>query len=149
MYFKYQHLFLASGNLSCMYSAMSGASTYLTVYNLDTTTDEISTYRFFCYVSCVTVRKRPLSRTQCSTGFIYNCTFFVIFCQGYYQYILFVSYFVKVITSGNDQVYLTYHPKICQTDQTSTYVTSPGVIAYLVDRCKQEDEEQDDVTLVV
>lgn len=68
----------------------------------------------------------------------------------YWIYILLLLYFVKVITSiyclcyifvkvitrGNDQVYLTYHPKICQTDQTSTYVTSPGVIAYLVDRCK-------------
>lgn len=71
VYFKYYHIFLASGNLSCMYSVMSGAGTYLTVYNLDTTTDEISTYRFLCYVSCVTARKRPLSRTQCPTGFIY------------------------------------------------------------------------------
>ncbi|XP_052673801.1 uncharacterized protein LOC128155940 [Crassostrea angulata] len=98
-----QYTFTTSGNLSCMYSAMSGASTYLTVYNLDTTTDEISTYRFFCYV----------------------------------------------ITSGNDQVYLTYHPKICQTDQTSTYVTSPGVIAYLVDRYKDAAPSDDEVPIGV
>lgn len=62
MYFKYYYIFLVSGNLSCMYLVMFGVGMYFMVYNFDIIIDEISMYRFFCYVSCVMVRKCLLFR---------------------------------------------------------------------------------------
>ncbi|XP_048775464.2 uncharacterized protein LOC125680066 [Ostrea edulis] len=53
------------------------------------------------------------------------------------------------ITSNSDQVHLTYHPKICQHNQTSTYVTSPGVVAYLVDRYKDAAPSDDSILVAV
>ncbi|XP_061164579.1 uncharacterized protein LOC133173616 [Saccostrea echinata] len=95
--------FTTSGNVSCIYSVLSGFTTYLTVYNMDSSTDETNTYRFLCYV----------------------------------------------ITSSGDQVYLTYHPKICQYNQTSTYVASPGVMAYLVDQYKEATLSDDEVPIAL
>ncbi|XP_062577530.1 uncharacterized protein LOC134239367 [Saccostrea cucullata] len=95
--------FTNSGNLSCIYSVLSGFTTYLTVYNMDISTDETNTFRFLCYA----------------------------------------------ITSSGDQVYLTYHPKICQYNQTSTSVTSPGVMANLVNRYKEATPTDDDEVPIV
>nr|XP_022327669.1 uncharacterized protein LOC111126995 isoform X2 [Crassostrea virginica] len=90
--------FTTGGNVSCVYSVASGSTTHLTVFNLDTSTDETSTYRFLCYV----------------------------------------------ISKSGTQVYVTYHPKVCQNNQTSTYVTSPGVIVSLIDRHNDVDVSPSD-----
>ena len=44
-------MFSAEGVLDCVYFVASGAVTYLTVYNRDSTTpDEVSYFRFSCLV---------------------------------------------------------------------------------------------------
>ncbi|XP_069130112.1 enolase-phosphatase E1-like [Argopecten irradians] len=45
-----QQAYSSNGSLNCLYSTTSGDVTTLNVYNLDSTTDESSTYRFTCYV---------------------------------------------------------------------------------------------------
>lgn len=97
MYFKYYYIFLVSGNLSCMYLVMFGVGMYFMVYNFDIMIDEISMYRFFCYVSLCNGQKMFIVQN-------------LMFC---WIYIFFVLYFVKVIISGNDQVYFIYYFKIC------------------------------------
>ena len=45
------HLFSAGGEVNCLYYTTSSSVSFLHVFNLDSTTDESTYFRFTCYVS--------------------------------------------------------------------------------------------------
>ena len=50
--YGYFYLLLAEGQLHCMFFVTTGDTTYVTVYNKDSSTpDELTTFSFSCYVS--------------------------------------------------------------------------------------------------
>ena len=50
------HLFSAGGEVNCLYYTTSSSVSFLHVFNLDSTTDESTYFRFTCYVSFLYVQ---------------------------------------------------------------------------------------------